>query len=583
MADVVARRSPSGPVGRRVARLVALSVVGVLALLSAPAPALAASVDLGAFSGPVRFEAPDGTTLAFRDRRYVGTIEVLLGADGVTVVDELTTDAYLEGLAEVPVSWPEATLRAQVVAARTYVWWEVQEGIWTDRGYDVCATQACQVFAGRDVVEAPSGARWAAAVAATSGEVLVDGSGDPLLARYSSTNGGRSRASGEVFPDDGDQSYLQPVDDPHDAVSPWHRWQVVFPRTDLDEILARGETLSAAVPLADIRLVEIDGGEDLVEVTGQDGTVASVTASQFRFFVADTAPQVDPAAYPPPRSDGSGRLPATLLSSQLTFSVFDDRVVVDGRGFGHGVGMSQYGALGKAEAGFTYPEILADYYGGISPSQPDALPERLRVGLAEGAEEAAVTPDGPVRIVVGDTELTERGLGTWQVRTRPDRTVQLFAPEGYGAPLVVDPTTVDRTTPWATEVVELETVVNKHVELAVEVRGADGELVTTQSAGIAPPGRQTREWSLEGPDVPLLAPGDYEVALVATDEAGDRAGTPVPLTVRAPVTSATTAVLGPAPATPTRLDQPLSLLPPLLVGGALGAAVALGLARRRTT
>jgi hypothetical protein len=169
---------------------------------------------------------------------------------------------------------------------------------------------------------------------------------------------------------------------------------------------------------------------------------------------------------------------------------------------------------------------------------------------------------------------------------RPDRTVRLLAPEGYGAPLVVDPTTVDRTTPWATEVVELETVVNKHVELAVEVRAGDGELVTTKPVGIAAPGRHTRDWSLEGPGVPLLAPGDYDVALVATDEAGDRAGTPVPITVRTPVAAATGALLGPAPATPTRLDRPLLLLAPLLpamlVGGLLGTGTAVAVRRRRT-
>ncbi len=551
------------------------------ALLLAAGPA-AAEVDLGVFSGPVRFTAPDGATLDLGDRRYVGTVEASVRPGGLTVVDELSFDAYLEGLAEVPLSWPTATLEAQVMAARTYAWWEMQQGAWNGRGYDICATQACQVFAGRDLVEGPGGERWQAAVAATSGRVLVDAAGDPLLARYSSSNGGRSRANVEVFPDDGDWPYLRPVDDPHDAVSPFHRWQVRFPRADMDAILARGETLSAAVPLADVRLVEVDGGEDVVEVTGQDGTVAAVTASEFRFFVANVAPDVDPEAYPPARGDGSGRrFPATLLSSQLAFTVTSDEVVVDGRGFGHGVGMSQYGALGKGEAGFSADEILAAYYGGIRPTSPADLPQTVRVGVAEDRDSVAVTPSAPTRVTVGDTELTQRALGGWRVEVRPDRTLRLFAPDGYGAPLVVDPTVTDRPEPWAAEIVTLSTVVNKFVELEVEVRDAAGAVVSRTPLGVAEPGRHEVDWSLDGPDSGLLEPGDYDVALVATDEDGERAGAPVDVTVRAATVTAAGAALGPAPPTPTR--SPLSVGLGLVVGaGALVGAAGATVSRRRT-
>lgn len=558
-------------------------VAAVTVVLVVAAPAAAIEVDLGAFSGPVRFEAPDGAVLDLGDRRYVGTIEAGVGPEGdLTVVDELSVDAYLEGLAEVPVSWPMEALRAQVIAARTYVWWELEEGAWDSRGYGICATQACQVFTGRDLVERDSEGRWTSAVGSTSGQVLVDGAGEPLLARYSSANGGASRANIEVFPDDGDEPYLQSVPDPHDAASPFHTWQVRFPREDLDAILARGETLAAAVPLADIRLVEVDRDEDLVEVTGQDGTTASVTASEFRFFVASVAPDVDADAYPPPRDDGSGRLPATLLSSQLAFTVTDDEVVVDGRGFGHAVGMSQYGALGKAEAGFSASEILAAYYGGITPTTPDDLPEEVRVGLVDGGETVIVTPSAPTRVTVGDTELTTRALGGWRVEVRPDRTLQLLAPEGYGAPLVVDPTVTDRDTPWATEVITLGTVVNKHVELEVEVRDAGGGLVSTTSLGIAQPGRQAVEWSLGGPEGALLGPGDYEVSLVAIDEEGTRAGAPVPISVRAPATVTTAAALGPAPATPTGPDRPRNVLLVVVLGVAVGAGVSLLLSRRNS-
>ena len=569
--------SSGGPAVRDAVAVLAAALM-VVVLTAGPA---VAEVDLGVFSGPVRFTAPDGAVLDLGDRRYVGTVEARATPDGLTVVDELSLDAYLEGLAEVPLSWPSATLEAQVTAARTYAWWELEQGAWTDRGYDICATQACQVFAGRDLVEGPGGDRWVRAVAATSGRALVDAADGPLLARYSSSNGGRSRANVEVFPDDGDLPYLQPVDDPHDAVSPFHTWQVRFPRADLDAILARGQTLSAAVPLADVRLVPVEGGEDLVEVVGQDGTVAAVTASEFRFFVSAVAPDVDPAAYPAPRPDvADRRYPTTLLSSQLAFTVTDDEVVVDGRGFGHGVGMSQYGALGKAEAGFTAEEILAAYYGGIRPTSPPDLPATVRVGLAEGAADVSVTPSAPTRVTVGSTELTGRALGGWRVEAQPDRTLRVVAPDGYGAPLVVDPTMTDRPAPWPVEVVTLSTVVNKFVELEVEVRDPADELVSRSPVGVVEPGRHAVDWSLDGPGGGLLPPGEYRVTLVGVDEEGTRAGAPVAMTVREPEVVAADAAFGPAPPTPTRSPLSWRLALAVVVGGLAGGAGAGLLARR---
>lgn len=558
---------------RRRVRGAATVVAGLLVVLLPALPA-AAAVDLGVFSGPVRFEAPEGTRLDLGERRYVGTLEARATADGMTLVDELSFDAYLEGLAEVPVSWHEQALRAQVVAARTYVWWELDRDVWQSRGYDVCATQACQVFAGRDVVEADPRGRWTAAVADTSGEVLVAPDGGPILARYSSTNGGSSRANQDVFPDDGSFPWLQPVDDPFDAVSPFHTWQVRFPRAVFDELVARGETLGPASPVADVELVADPADVDRVRVTGVDGTVRSVTAPAFRRYVTAVAPDLDPEAYPPPRPDAPGRrMPATLLSSRLAFSVTDDEVVVDGRGFGHAVGMSQYGALGRAQAGQSYEQILAAYYGGIEPTTPPDVPEQVRVGIAEGGRELALRPSGPVVVRVGDTVLTERGLGQWRVEARPDRTLRLVAPQGYGAPLVVDPTTASRTSVWPTEVVTLETVVNKPVELQVVARDVAGDVVVRRDVGVADPGRQRVGWSLDDADGRALPAGTYQVALVAVDEAGARAGGPVALDVRATSTTTTASLLGAAtaPATgPDRRGPAVGAVAGLVLGVAVG-------------
>jgi stage II sporulation protein D len=538
-------------------------------------------VDLGVFSGPVRFEAPDGTVLDLGERRYVGTLEAAVDDRGLSLVDELSFDAYLEGLAEVPIAWHPEALRAQVVAARTYAWWEYSAGIWRDRGYDVCATQACQVFAGRDIMEVDREGRWRAAVADTSGAVLLDPDGAPILARYSSSNGGASLANHEVFPSDGEYPWLQPVLDGYDAVSPFHGWRVVFPRDVFDRLVAAGATLGPASPVADVRLVEVEDAEDLVEVTGEDGVVRSVTTSAFRRFVSAVAPDLDPAAYPPPRPDAPGsRQPTTLLSGQLAFTVTDDDVVIDGRGFGHAVGMSQYGALGRAQAGIDHPAILAHYYGGIEPTIAPDLPASLRVGLADGAQEVVVRPDGPVTVRVGGTLVTDRGLGTWRVEALPDRTLRLVAPAGYGAPLVVDRTVVVEGPVATGAAVLLETVVNKSVQLTAVAVGDDGAEVAREALGVVEAGRRTVAWTpLTAAGEPLPV-GGYDVTLVATDEAGATAGSPAPLeiVVADPVPGVAELPVTPADGT----GSPWSLVGMLVAAAALALVTLAGLRRTRS-
>lgn len=526
------------------------------------------AVDLGAYAGPLRFSAPDGVTLEVPEvGSLTGTLEARLTGDGdVRLINDLSLEAYVEGIAEMPSRWPMEALKAQAVAARTYAWYQMRLGTFRERGYDICPSTACQVFRGRE----PATPRWRRAVAATAGEVLMSG-GEPILARYFSTSGGHTVGNEEVF-DEGPRPYLKGVPDPQDAVSPVHRWEVPFSREEMDEILAQGQTLSAAVPLADLELVAVEDGPDQVRVTGRDGRRATVSAPEFRRFVSEVAPRLFPDRFPSRRADGSAPLPTTLPSSRLSFTVTPDAVVVEGRGWGHGVGMGQWGAMGKAELGWHYERILATYYGGLEPTTARGLPERIRVGLST-TDQARVRADGPFAVLADGTAITPRGLGTWTVSSRPDRTLGLLAPTGYGAPLVVSPTTVSRDEPTEVEVVTLEAVVNKPVELAVEVSTAGGGVVARHEPRVVEAGRHEVAWSLDREGGRSLPPGEYRARLVGVDEAGTSAGGAVPVRVR-PVTvpdSQPPSLLGPAPATSPRL--PVAPAVVALLGALLGAAI----------
>ncbi len=547
--------------------------------LADPAEGQANQVSLGAYGVPLRFEAPPGAAIEVAGiGRYSETIEVRAAPDArLVAINDVSLRGYLEGLAEVPASWPMEALKAQAVAARTYAWYSILLGTFQAQGYDLCAGVACQVFRGREPGETPEGARWIQAVAATEGEVLLHG-GAPILARYFSSSGGQTRDNEEVFPDEGPKPYLQGVADPEDAGSPLHMWQVRFTRSEFDAILSHGRSLAAAVPSLNITFIAAGGGEpDRVAVIGAGGATVEVTASEFRRFVSDVAPRLFPERFPSTRVDGR-RLPETLPSSRLAFTVTPDEIIVDGRGFGHGVGMSQYGAKGKAEAGMPYGDILAAYYGGLRPTRAEDLPSRVRVRVHRTGQTLRLRADGALRVFAGGQLITDRGLGTWRVRRRADHAMDLEAPRGYGAPLVASPTQTGDMRPREVEVVTVDTVVNKPAELFLIVTDESGAELENRRIGVVEPGRRSVPFDLDGAGGTPLPPGRYGVELRAVDESGARAGAPAPLEVvpvRIP-SGRPRPLLEPVPATGGRglklvLGVAVGALVGLVIGGRAGA------------
>jgi SpoIID/LytB domain protein len=532
------------PDGRR---LVGLSIAGLLLATLATAMSgtgtVVARADTAAESivpatdvapeqhvvGDVRFVTADGDTLQLADGpRYRGAIDLRV-RDGV-VVNDVGIDDYVAGIAEMPSRWPVEALKAQAVAARTYAWWVRERD--TYDGYDICASTACQVYRGADVV-LDGGERWAEAVASTAGEVLLDDTGAPVLARYFSTSGGATYANEEVFPSTGALDHLVAIDDPDDAVSPYHRWTVRFDREEFDVLLARGDTLRAAVPVADVqRQGPVARHDAQLRVTGRDGTEVTVDALALRDFLNRFAPELDAGRYPPRRADGIARLPTTVPSTRFAVDVRADEVVIEGQGWGHGVGLGQYGARGRAARGESYDAILASYYNGLEPQTPGDLPARIRVGLDRPVvavgEGLVVRCDGPVRIEgAGGEVVVDRAFGAWTA-TRGDDGWTLQPPPGHDAELQVAPTR--RTEAFGTRFA-IEVEVNKPALLELEVRDPAGTAVLRRTIGAVDAGTHAASWDGSGADGSAVADGTYGVALVAEDAAGRRAGTPVAIVV----------------------------------------------------
>ncbi len=407
-------------------RLLAAALVAIAPVAFASSAHAAIS---GPIAAPITFAPKDGTTLTLADLGdYDGAIQVRRASRGLTVINTLSLDEYVAGIREVPPNWPMEALKAQAVAARTYALWELESGHWQKFGYDVCATTDCQVYDGLATTEARNGRRWADAVRATAGQVLLY-RGKPALTRYHSSDGGRTLSNDTVFPSDGPRPYLRSTADPYDKVSPLHTWTARFTTAQMQQILHDAIGLRGAISAISST---IDANK--VTVTTSNGHV-DMSAARFSTVVSDVAPRDFPNSFPETRNDGL-LLPQTLPSSRFGISKTSDGFRVDGIGYGHGVGMSQWGAKGRADAGQSYSQILGAYYHGLRPTGWTGQ-SIIRVAVATDRGELAVSGDGAFTVSTPDGAISGGTVGEWAISTTGIRSMSVEPPSGYALPLVL--------------------------------------------------------------------------------------------------------------------------------------------------
>lgn len=209
-------------------------------------------------AGPALF-LPGAAPLEL-DRPYRGQIEVSVTGQKLNAINLVGLEQYLAGVVpqEMPSAWPEEALKAQSVAARSYALSHRLSG----RTFDLYADVRSQVYGGIPGEHA----RATAAVQATAGEVLL-WQGKPIDALFHSTSGGRTIAAAEAFGTA--VPYLIPVDDPHSALSPVHRWGP----TPIPEPLLR-KALKLRAPVTALKLTRGPSGR---VVTAQAVTASGAT------------------------------------------------------------------------------------------------------------------------------------------------------------------------------------------------------------------------------------------------------------------------------------------------------------------
>ena len=353
----------------------AAAVVGCLPRPSGEPSTQRGPVVRVALATVARAEAPtdllpgrDGL-VRFRGRAYRGALRTVPTDSGVLVINVVPLEDYLLGvvpleLGERP-STERAALEAQAIAARSFTITRVsaaRSGRGRSRDFDLVPSTADQVYGGHGA-ERPNAS---AAVLATRGQVLRYGD-RVIVAPYHSTCGGETAAAEEVWHSDG-EPYLRRVSDRMPGkqeryycdIAPRFYWERTLTGAEIDAVVARYLAAYTRVPAGGpggVRGVVVQGRTPSGRVAALALRTASgsfeVRGNDARSVVRSGAGELLPSSYfsvsVEPASDGGIA-----------------RVVLRGNGFGHGVGMCQWGAIGRARAGQNARTILRTYFPGTS-------------------------------------------------------------------------------------------------------------------------------------------------------------------------------------------------------------------------
>ncbi len=302
-----------------------------------------------------------GGTVRLGDRSYRGEVVVQpAGSGGLTVVNRVEMEDYLLGVVprEIGRVGPERyeAVKAQAVAARTYAVRYL--GRRESLGFDVFATVQDQVYGGvEDEYDLVTHA-----VRETAGEILVY-EGRPIEAYYHSTCAGHTAAIHEVW-NSPPIPYLRAVRDvdsrgqAYDHFSSRFRWTQRWSADELNGILSRtlADSVRSGMPgvgrLRDIRVLERtpSGRIGRMRITTTSGDFF-VGGDRIRWiFLTPSGAILNSSLFDVGIERGAGGDPVAVTAS--------------GGGWGHGIGMCQVGAMGRAEAGQSYRTILETYYAG---------------------------------------------------------------------------------------------------------------------------------------------------------------------------------------------------------------------------
>jgi stage II sporulation protein D len=288
--------------------------------------------------------------VGWEDKHFQGELQLVAHAEshqqGCDLVNVVPMEAYLSTLLakEMNAQWPIEALKAQAVAARTYAYVKMQQAenlkakeemaLW-----DLESSEKDQV-SGHFF---DSTYKTQKAVRESQGEILVDKIGRPVMAFFHAKCGGSTLLPSDVWR--GQVDGYQKVDCPFCHKHGRKPWSLVYSKTQFKQLLKKitQKNLSLSLPEGQLQAPPDDA-----------------SAGEFRFYI-------DSKLYALKKAWFRNHLSREKIPSNHFKVKFSEAAVwIEGKGYGHGVGLCQLGALEMAKQGASYRQILAHYFPELS-------------------------------------------------------------------------------------------------------------------------------------------------------------------------------------------------------------------------
>ena len=278
-------------------------------------------------------------------RKFRGFVEIIKKENGkLMVINHLPLDEYLYGVLyhEVSHRWPMEVLKAQAITARTFALYQVRQN--KPQQYDLRNDIYSQVYGGK------TSEKWAttAAVDKTKGQVLTY-KGDIFPTYYHATCSGYTEDAANLW--NVDLPPLKGVPCNFCSDSPHYNWTKVIPLWVLENKLKENKYKLGKISTVAILSKNRSGRVDKIEIKDDAGTSIVLTGKDFRQMLG----------------------PNDVMSTNFNVSTQWGTLSLNGLGWGHGVGMCQWGAYGMARKGKKVDEILQYYYPGSEISTMDKI------------------------------------------------------------------------------------------------------------------------------------------------------------------------------------------------------------------
>lgn len=264
---------------------------------------------------------------------YFGDLDLSVDYERIKMINSVRKDLYLAGVVEAEAGLNSSPMfyKAQAVICRTYLFGNISRHM--DEGFHMCDEVHCQVYKGR----LTSDGIIAGAVKDTEGKVLTYGGGELITAAFHSNCGGQTINSGDVWIVQ--RPYLRSVDDPYCTSRPNAKWQ---------------------------RRIETEKWRNYMVEMGMVGSVNHDGYPGFAFkqHRREVFYTINGISLPLRQIRSDWNLKSTYFDVSL--SGHGNYIIFSGKGFGHGAGLCQEGAMEMASRGHNFIEILKFYYTGIS-------------------------------------------------------------------------------------------------------------------------------------------------------------------------------------------------------------------------